>query len=1269
MAKMERRLSMFVIHFNLTIFKLVLLPVFFMSTLLVLNAWAGPQGGVITNGTGLISSLDKTTTITQDSNQLIIDWDSFNLASDEVVNFNQPSSNSIVLNNILQNDASAINGQINANGKVVLINPRGLIFSGDAQIHTGDLIVSSLSVAKEEFLNGEFAFKDLDDNQGVIINSGIVRASSGITFIGESIVNNGLIKADLGYINLAAGRQAVITFDELGFMGVKVDQDVINNDLGLDHAVENNGQLSAGGSVAISAQVSSQLFDKAINNTGLVQATGFNIASLTDTPNVHFESNGDILNSGIIEASNPSFASNTLQTGRIIIEGNQVLHSGVLDVSSDAGKGGHIDIIGKQVAVIDSAIVNANGDQGGGVIRIGGSTEEGVEIAEATYIGGNALISANAGIAGSGGEVVILSENTTRYFGTTEAMGGSLSGRGGNIEISSLDQLAFDGNVDLTAVSGEVGQLSLGARSLAVINDDVSTLSDAGVDFGTAAYKGIKATKVVNLLTTSNVELRATNYVSINSKIESDSLNLLAIKSAGNLDINSDVKTSSALVLEAGDDVNEVGGIINLTVPLLLEATELTMIASELKGSGTINIVNALNIFEVDELAGFSGEVNATGPSGILIANNNYTFDLTSSNSIFRILNTEFTNFAVANVSEGTLIGLNTGNVFSIKDVQSLEVNNILFNQVSSVDGGEGVDQIMGLDDQNWLMTGSKNNVTASGMSFTNIDKAENGSVLGTASRDEIEIVGMQSIVANEIAYENISLVDTGEDVDSVSGGSSWILLADGVESSGISFISAEVMNSTNEGTLIGSNGADFFVIEDTNVVKINDMTFTDIAFVDASNGEDDIQYDSGVWQVRSDNTLILRGIDFSSIESININNSEGVTQRKLTGTESDDLFSLMDENAVSINGITYYGIGSVDARGGSDTVVNGDTWQLFESGFEVLNIDFFGAEIVDSNPQGLLIGTKDSDTFNLVTSTSGDTDILINNEITFSNIGQIDGGEEGVDGDTVISASEQEWQLLSDADFSGNQIIFTDLERATSNSSTIIGSADQDTFELTAITNTVVVNQVSFENVDFLDGQGSDDQLIMNSSNSIRIIDRDGIDRLSQSGDEFLSNLSFTDIELASIETTQDVDLTSSFKSLNIDAGNLTINTLDDVIIDSFNVKGGINIQSAGTLTFINDAEFTSKLAKLTAKSIEFKKGLKVVTNNFILDADQLFVEGGIDVDVNVERTVPADVGEDISLSIFNDINMFLASEGSIRIQDSVDSSDGFKWLISEAE
>ena len=60
--------------------------------------WQHLTGGQIVGGTGSISQTGLTTTINQNTNSLAINWNSFDVNSNETVNFNQPDASSIALN-------------------------------------------------------------------------------------------------------------------------------------------------------------------------------------------------------------------------------------------------------------------------------------------------------------------------------------------------------------------------------------------------------------------------------------------------------------------------------------------------------------------------------------------------------------------------------------------------------------------------------------------------------------------------------------------------------------------------------------------------------------------------------------------------------------------------------------------------------------------------------------------------------------------------------------------------------------------------------------------------------------------------------------------------------------------------------------------------------------------------------------------------------------------------------------------------------------------
>src|SRR3979490_1920934 len=71
------------------------------------------------------------------------------------------------------------------------------------------------------------------------------------------------------------------------------------------------------------------------------------------------------------------------------------------------------------------------------------------------------VINASATGTGTGGKVILWSDQQTTFAGTILARGGALGGDGGFVETSSHGQLNFTGTVDLRAPLGQVGTLLL----------------------------------------------------------------------------------------------------------------------------------------------------------------------------------------------------------------------------------------------------------------------------------------------------------------------------------------------------------------------------------------------------------------------------------------------------------------------------------------------------------------------------------------------------------------------------------------------------------------------------------------------------------------------------------------------------------------------------------------------------------------------------------------------------------------------------------------
>jgi filamentous hemagglutinin family protein len=91
-----------------------------------------------------------------------VNWQSFDVGSQHTVRFDQPSAAAVTLNRVVGPDPSAIEGRIQANGQVVIINQAGVVFGAGAQVDTAGLAVSAAGITDANFMSGgKLAFCDL----------------------------------------------------------------------------------------------------------------------------------------------------------------------------------------------------------------------------------------------------------------------------------------------------------------------------------------------------------------------------------------------------------------------------------------------------------------------------------------------------------------------------------------------------------------------------------------------------------------------------------------------------------------------------------------------------------------------------------------------------------------------------------------------------------------------------------------------------------------------------------------------------------------------------------------------------------------------------------------------------------------------------------------------------------------------------------------------------------------------------------------------------
>lgn len=234
-------------------------------------SFASPTGGQVTTGSATINQSGSVTTINQSTNKASINWNSFSIAPSETVNFVQPSSQSVILNRVIGTSQSLIQGAMNANGQVFLLNPNGVLFTNGSQINVGGLVASTLNITDANFQAGNYVFEG--NSQNSIINMGTITASNGgyVAMMGKTVQNEGTIVATMGNVQMASGEKISLNLNGNSLVKLTIDQGTLNA------LVENKGLIKAdGGQVYLTTQALNTILDGMVNNTGIIEAKTLN---------------------------------------------------------------------------------------------------------------------------------------------------------------------------------------------------------------------------------------------------------------------------------------------------------------------------------------------------------------------------------------------------------------------------------------------------------------------------------------------------------------------------------------------------------------------------------------------------------------------------------------------------------------------------------------------------------------------------------------------------------------------------------------------------------------------------------------------------------------------------------------------------------------------------------------------------------------------------------------------------------------------------------
>ncbi|WP_321859815.1 GLUG motif-containing protein [Burkholderia cenocepacia] len=769
-----------------------------------LPAFALPTGETIAAGKAdILRDADgKSMSINQHTDKLVTNWQDFNVANGERVSFHQPGAQSIALNRVLGNNGSQIHGNIDANGKVFLVNPNGVLFGSGAQINVGGLVASTQNITDADFLAGNYRFAG--HSTASIVNSGHITAADGgsVALLGARVSNDGVIQAKMGRVALGAGNAFKVNFDGSNLLSLQVEDGAI------DAQATNGGLLKAdGGEVLMTARAAGNLLDAVVNNTGTIEAKG--LAS---------------------------------RGGKITLDGGAVNVAGALDASAASGAGGNVITRGEQVKVADGTRVDTRGANG----QTGSWTIEAANAGVAAAGGQTADRAINAGTLGQNLDTTNVELANTRDDLTVDGPVAwssdttlKLSAKQGNVNLrqalsttgtkAGLIVDAADGIrvVDAVKLTGRNAHLELNAKNGHTLTGDKAVVTLSGQDASYSANgEGYKV--LHTLADLSNVDANVRGRYVLGNAIDGANTAFRTIGAGlgfagtfdglGNtisqLNINDGTHTAVGLFSDnAGRIANLVLSDIRVAASGSRYGTPTSVGALAGMNTGTISNVTARNVTvtargpaDIGGLVGgnYGGTIERATVSGRvdggrnvhsiggLVGVNMTRLDKTPVVATIRDSRANVRVNAMHDDATGGLVGVNTGSI-----ERSSSAGSVVATGNRSIAGG-----LVGINADNGVITASSSsanvvtghNAVAGGLVGINDD---NGVI--TASSSSANVTIGQNAVAGGLVGHNAASISASHASGKVTAG------AHGMAGGLVGVNTGDVDASTANGDVVGA--------------------------------------------------------------------------------------------------------------------------------------------------------------------------------------------------------------------------------------------------------------------------------------------------------------------------------------------------------------------------------------------------------------------------------------------------------------------------------
>ncbi|MCA0892497.1 beta strand repeat-containing protein, partial [Microbulbifer agarilyticus] len=643
--------------------------------------------------------------------------------------------------------------------------------------------------------------------------------------------------------------------------------------------------------------------------------------------------------------------------------------------------------------------------------------------------------------------------------------------------------------------------------------------------------------------------------------------------------VNTLVADGTAQLLEEGNGANAVSYALNGDIRFydigrilaeLVEATDSDdLLAFTDAGNVTVNGVEVGSSTYVDAKAGNDTVTGLTGQDWLLqgessAVNNGVTFD----------------NVEILLAQDANLVGSGSADTFTLNSDGSLSVGLMTVSGMLQVLGETGSDSLDATGFASGItLTSTADVLSADGLLFSGIESVEVASLTGTDGAEQYSLESDGTVTADTVRFSGVTSLDGagGEDSFSSVAAEDWLLTSDvaQVDHGGLSLTQVENL-AGGSGRVQGDASGHAFSVMADNALSVGDLSFTGVSSVDAASGEDSVEALNAITLTGNSGAFNTSEIVFTGIES--------AVAQSLIGSSGADTFELSGSGALSILGIAFSGLSSVDASGGNDEVISrpglgyaldGDNRVQHEgiifTGAEQFTgtsaaLDITGqasAEIVGEG--AVFTGGASFSGIGALSLQDPDTDLQVWNGASLVGSGSVVSGGVDVSGVTTVSGTD-----------------------------VLTGTSGDDTFTVQA-NNSLSASGILFSDVNTISAGAGEDTVVGLSGSDWEL--------LGSSGSLSHSSMAFDAVELAQ---------NGSGHVIGADSGNLFTVAADGTLrVDSITFSG-VNSVAAGTGAdsvssasagnwVLGDADGSAAISDIAFSGIEV-----VTTESALVDGSQ---------------------------------------------------------------